>query len=940
MENGFLITLSGEDHDSRSWSGVGIIVAPWMKKHVKTYQQVSDRLMYMKLACANGVVGLICGYAPHNGWRLDERMRYFQQMDEVYRKCAGCDFKFICGDLNARVGYQHEGEAEIVGGFGFGREVRSSPASAPNRDLLLELCGANCLSIAHTFIDAPLHEKVTFMEVGTTPYSVVTESAFNVLDMFLCNVIAMPRVRRLRSIREAALATDHFLVTCVFDCHLESKFRHSESLLLPHISFNAKATQWRHCLQEKGVADTFVETFTQHLRELTDEGLTVESRWDKTIDAITKAESSFITEKRRPNKVWISEATMKLIDERQHARKHNHHHEEKRLHKLVRESVRRDKTNWLDDAFARNDWAAIRNVRRPRQPKKVKLRDHTGRHVESHEWADTMAHHLETTQWRRRCTADVDGPLLGPELPISMDPFSVAEVRQCISELRRGKATGIDHIPGEYLQALSKDETSLAWITDLCTSCFLEKRVPSDWQLSQVTCLYKKGAVDDCGNYRPISLLSVVYKLFAKLILKRLQDGGAEDRLHSFQFGFRRETGTADAIFCIRRQLDLAWAFRDSKAAMLALDWKMAFDSVNPEILALALKRFGLNAHLVDLISNIYAERRFVVAEGGHISHQKPQLAGISQGCPLSPFLFILVMTVVLEDSIRALKPEDQAKYNKGDLSALLYADDTLLIGGAENSLQHFLDSIANVGSKFGFELHWGKFQFMRVRNNFVLVRPDGTQIPASDIMTYLGVNLHADGTMRAEVRKRIALAWKDFCSLARLWNHSFLPLRRKLQIFGAIISSRLLYGLASAWLNVAELRRLDGFQARCLRKMLRVSPAFISRVSNKSILGRSGARAYSAQLLQQQMLFLGKVARSSQTSLMRTLTFDNVMLRPLGDCYVRRCGRPRNEWASMLLREALKMCGSQREMERKISDPVVWEAAVWRHTHVQNLNS
>ena len=60
--------------------------------------------------------------------------------------------------------------------------------------------------------------------------------------------------------------------------------------------------------------------------------------------------------------------------------------------------------------------------------------------------------------------------------------------------------------------------------------------------------------------------------------------------------------------------------------------------------------------------------------------------------------------------SIQGLKPEEQVEYHNGSLSALLYADDTLLIGGAEKGLQRFLDSIAHVGANFGFQLHWGNF--------------------------------------------------------------------------------------------------------------------------------------------------------------------------------------------------------------------------------------
>ena len=80
----------------------------------------------------------------------------------------------------------------------------------------------------------------------------------------------------------------------------------------------------------------------------------------------------------------------------------------------------------------------------------------------------------------------------------------------------------------------------------------------------------------------------MAYKLFAALVLRRLQTAGAEERLTGTQFGFRRKTGTDDAIFAVRRRIELAWARRGGGCAMVALDWKKAFDSINPEVLEIS----------------------------------------------------------------------------------------------------------------------------------------------------------------------------------------------------------------------------------------------------------------------------------------------------------------------------------------------------------------
>ncbi len=105
--------------------------------------------------------------------------------------------------------------------------------------------------------------------------------------------------------------------------------------------------------------------------------------------------------------------------------------------------------------------------------------------------------------------------------------------------------------------------------------------------------------MDACENYRPISLLNVWYKVYATLVHKRLVAAGAEERLSDTQFGFRSGRSTLDAIFVLRRRVDLAAAQCSGKEFVMALDWAKAFDSINPESMLAALRQFGLPQHVL-----------------------------------------------------------------------------------------------------------------------------------------------------------------------------------------------------------------------------------------------------------------------------------------------------------------------------------------------------
>ena len=185
--------------------------------------------------------------------------------------------------------------------------------------------------------------------------------------------------------------------------------------------------------------------------------------------------------------------------------------------------------------------------------------------VSSENRADTMALYLQDVQWRVRRVRLVDGPSLGAALPVREDPFTEEEVRLVVRRLRSERAAGPDQIPAEYWKAIAEDVEALRWMVEFMNLCRSTCEIPSEWHLAQVSALHKKGRIDLCENYRPISLLSVGYKIFSALILGRLKDGGAEDRLSKTQYGFRKGYGTEDAIFIANRigMGTARWTFTD-----------------------------------------------------------------------------------------------------------------------------------------------------------------------------------------------------------------------------------------------------------------------------------------------------------------------------------------------------------------------------------------
>ena len=405
-------------------------------------------------------VGILCAYAPHNLRPLDERMQFYGLLDSTFKRCSVNGYKYVVRDFNAKLDSEWRCDESVLGPWGYGGEA-AAQVEVPKKELLIEFCYGNGLVVTNTFMETPTEERVTFFVPGASPLCDVVEGKYHLLDLFLCDGAALSKLGDLRSSRTACLATNNYLLACAI---LSATKEPSKSRVLTRSD--------RTALRSEGTTKYFTEAFCDHVQTCGENYLSLESRWATTVAAVLAAEGQLPARKKAPNRPWISEETMKLIDLRMAARSLNNGEEEKRLHKLVRRSARKDKDNWLNAVITDGGWKNVNLIRKPRKVKKGKLRDQSGNLCESNQWAETMAQHLETVQWKVRPA--------GPHLPVSMQPFTEAEIRAVVRKLKKRKAAGSDDIPAEYWQTITQVEAGIMWLTDLCNHCLREGAVPSE----------------------------------------------------------------------------------------------------------------------------------------------------------------------------------------------------------------------------------------------------------------------------------------------------------------------------------------------------------------------------------------------------------------------------------------------------------------------------
>ena len=321
-------------------------------------------------------------------------------------------------------------------------------------------------------------------------------------------------------------------------------------------------------------------------------------------------------------------------------------------------------------------------------------------------------------------------------------------------------------------------------------------------------------------------------------------------------------------MFLARRLNEDGRAVKDRSLLLLALDWAKAFDSISPDRLVHALRLFGLPQKVLDVIQAIYANRIFYVNDAGHNSGHHEQHFGICQGCPLSPFLFGMVMTILIRDA----KAEFAACQSPQDMPStlvreLLYADDTLLVGTDSDRIQEYMHFVAEQGSVYGLSFNWSKLEVMPLNCQCFIPTPDGQFVKQKQQVVYLGSVLCADGSAASELNRRIGAARQVFNKLCQVGRHAKITQRRKLEIFNACVISKLTYNLHAIWLKSAERRHLDAFHVRCLRKIMKIPHAYLSHVTNQEVLRQARTHSISVTILERQIAIHGE---SRQTTLNR----------------------------------------------------------------------
>ena len=314
--------------------------------------------------------------------------------------------------------------------------------------------------------------------------------------------------------------------------------------------------------------------------------------------------------------------------------------------------------------------------------------------------------------------------------------------------IRSLKSSSNLNMPTKFLKLFAPFISPI--LSDLFNQCLNRGVYPDVLKEASVTPVFKSGDRGDPGNYRPISVLSDVNKLYEEMMLSRLNSFIEHNNIMSkTQYGFRAKTSTQEACIDLLSILLSAYT-KKNYAIVLFIDFKKAFDTVNHERLLQKLSYYGIRGVVLDLFSSYLTNRKQKVAFQGASSDYLPIVSGVPQGSKLGPVLFNLYVN-------------DIACLSFDNNNTFQFADDTAFVS-TDNDLQTLVERF-NANMNLFFSWCQANKLFLNLnKTKAMIITPKHYELPAPPIMInnsvieyvkeykYLGIVIDSQLTFKAHV--------------------------------------------------------------------------------------------------------------------------------------------------------------------------------------------
>ena len=433
---------------------------------------------------------------------------------------------------------------------------------------------------------------------------------------------------------------------------------------------------------------------------------------------------------------------------------------------------------------------------------------------------------------------------------------SVDKVEKLLSSIDSTSSAGLAGIPTKTLVSNAKFLAPM--FTKFFNNCIDSSILPDDFKAACVTPLFKnKGKIDDVNNYRGISVLIPVAKVFEKILGEQIMSYFSRNLLFfDGQHGFRADHSCETALHEILS--DMNEILHEKLIALfLFIDFRKAFDLVDSDLLLLKLFHYGFSNSALALVKDYFSGRKQVVKFGSSISSFKDLQLGVPQGSVLGPLFFL----IFINDLALALK----------NIKCKLFADDTTLylandkldtlITSFTNNLKYVLDWC----NLTRLDINWKKTFIMFITNKH-LVLPKSINIFGHDVnvvesFKLLGVTIDNKLNFCEHVALLRNTINRKLYSIKKLF---YLSMNVKLQFFKSFVLPYFDYCLSlTIYFSKGAIQKLSNCFYLCLLRLFnfKALPSDITGLNN--FLEKYGLFSLTHRIICKLFNFSYKIANS-----------------------------------------------------------------------------
>ncbi|KAK6168866.1 hypothetical protein SNE40_020036 [Patella caerulea] len=221
------------------------------------------------------------------------------------------------------------------------------------------------------------------------------------------------------------------------------------------------------------------------------------------------------------------------------------------------------------------------------------------------------------------------------------NPISNKKIIKALNQMKTGKSGGEDGLVIEMFKTTI--DILLPWLCLLFNKILISSKFPDSWSRAVIYPIYKKGDVTNPCNYRGISLLNVMGKIFTKVINNRLIIwGDIENKFKEQQAGYRQGYATVDNCFSLYAVVQKYLTKTKGRSYCIFVDFSSAFDLVHHPSLLYTLIKNKVSSKIVKLLKSMYENMKSCVLANNGLSISDAQLAQNKVACSV---LFYLLCT-------------------------------------------------------------------------------------------------------------------------------------------------------------------------------------------------------------------------------------------------------------------------------------------------------